>query len=350
MRGASSSSLMKIKTVGIAKKTYPTGDPSFSVQQAFPAGIEAEDCDPFLMCDYFAAPSRGVALHPDQFDVPWHPHRGFDLATFMKVRSLCFSFKTESFQSLVLFDTATAWAIENRFLLLPCSGLVQVVESSTRKVLERKKVGFCFSFFIFALNQIIFFFSTGKLVEGFQLWINVPSSRKMEDPRYGTVPSDQLPPISGDGIRGHVLAGNFNNLKGPFETVQPVQMLDIEVDAGKSFDFVADSVMDNCIVFIYFGDGKLNGENVKQFQVLRLDATSAEARIVHISADKGTVVKAMIFAGKRLNQPIAWHGPFVMTTGDEIRKTLKEYSNGQFPPKRVSWDYKNFADFPAPKE
>lgn len=55
----------------------------------------------------------------------------------------------------------------------------------------------------------------------------------------------------------------------------------------------------------------------------------------------------MVFCGARLGQPIAWRGPFVMTTDAEIRATLAEYQRGAFPPKRAAWDYKKLAAFPA---
>ena len=78
-------SAMAIIAIRASKKTFPTGDNKFSVMQAFPAGFSAEEADPFLMCDYFGpVKSHGVAKHPDEFDVPWHPHKGQDICTYMK--------------------------------------------------------------------------------------------------------------------------------------------------------------------------------------------------------------------------------------------------------------------------
>ena len=57
-------------------------------------------------------------------------------------------------------------------------------------------------------------------------------------------------------------------------------------------------------------------------------------------------LSGILFAGKKLNQPIAWHGPFVMTTNDEISKTLEEYRSGRFLKKRAPFDYKRIASFP----
>ena len=67
-----------------AEVTYPTGSKTFAVLQAFPAGFTAEEADPFLMLDHFGpAASKGLAATPDSFDVPWHPHRGQDILTYM---------------------------------------------------------------------------------------------------------------------------------------------------------------------------------------------------------------------------------------------------------------------------
>lgn len=98
---------MRYKAIKISKKTHPTGyyctaptyyvqlcsidgiiiysgDPNFSVMQAFPAGISAEDADPFLMCDHFGPKiSTGPVADPDKYPVGWHPHRGMDLVTYL---------------------------------------------------------------------------------------------------------------------------------------------------------------------------------------------------------------------------------------------------------------------------
>jgi redox-sensitive bicupin YhaK (pirin superfamily) len=102
-------------------------------------------------------------------------------------------------------------------------------------------------------------------------------------------------------------------------------------------------------VYVYRGSGVVNGQAVKEHAVVHVDAESPDVRLLRLEAEKGKL-GAMIFAGKRLNQPIAWHGPFVATTQDEIRKLLKDYQNGNFPPVRAPWNYRSIADFPKNKE
>lgn len=75
------------------------------------------------------------------------------------------------------------------------------------------------------------------------------------------------------------------------------------------------------------------------------DTTNREFELV-VSKD-AKPVSAIMFAGKKLNEPIAWHGPIVMNTQAELRQTFNELRSGDFPPVRVSWDYKTISAKPA---
>ena len=74
---------MHVQRVLRAGKTHPFGDER-TVNQAFPSAIPAEQADPFLMCDHFELVSAGLAKHEDDFPVAWHPHRGFDILSYLK--------------------------------------------------------------------------------------------------------------------------------------------------------------------------------------------------------------------------------------------------------------------------
>jgi redox-sensitive bicupin YhaK (pirin superfamily) len=81
---SNSNMLMDIKRITKHGITYPFGDDR-SVFQAFPAGIPSKESDPFLMCDYFnMIESNGKAKNDDDFPIGWHPHRGFDIASYLK--------------------------------------------------------------------------------------------------------------------------------------------------------------------------------------------------------------------------------------------------------------------------
>ncbi len=191
-----------------------------------------------------------------------------------------------------------------------------------------------------------------------QLWINVPSARKMDDPRYGTVPPSGLPTVVFDGGLLRVVAGTTRApgaggdgderwIGGPFKTVQPIQIVDVELGARARYAHNVPAELDNCLVYVYNGGGQCAGADVAVGVVARVNAeetTAADRNVVLQAGDAG--MHALIFVGKRLKQPIAWRGPFVMTTQEEINATIVEYQRGKFPPKRVPWNYRKLADFP----
>lgn len=193
----------------------------------------------------------------------------------------------------------------------------------------------------------------GQLIEGFQIWINVPADKKWMSPRYGTVPPHELSLIplvvSGSGVR--VLAGEAFGTKGPFETVQPVQMMDFELQPSHQVAFSIADGLDTTIVYVYDGDlNQLNDWNqessiISTGSVILMDASSQDKRGMGMTAGPNGA-KIMVFAGQKLREPIAWHGPIVMNTHEQATETIREIRSGQFPPARVPWDYKKIETKP----
>ena len=191
-----------------------------------------------------------------------------------------------------------------------------------------------------------------------KIWISVPSDKKLVEPRYGTVQPNGMPlvQVSKHCTARVLLAGNFKNVQGPFTTVQPVQMMDLELNhSTTSKDTEEGSApleaslqvaegMDTAILFVY--EGSLESLNectevIPQYSVILLDASDQERRAITIKAKSAASV--MLLAGKRLNQEIAWQGPIVMTDDFEIANTMSEIRDGFFPPVCVEWDYKRIA-------
>jgi redox-sensitive bicupin YhaK (pirin superfamily) len=172
----------------------------------------------------------------------------------------------------------------------------------------------------------------------------------MDDPRYGTEPPENIPVVSFGSAEGapagfaRVLAGELGGQTGPFQTVQPVQIADYTLSERSEVTHTVTDGLDNCLVFVYKGAVSIGAHTAAQYQCVRLDAHSA-ARSFTVRTTAGA--SFMVFAGKMLHQPIAWHGPFVMTTDAEIRQTLREYSQGTFLKKRAEWDYKRIATKPV---
>ncbi|KAL3781747.1 hypothetical protein HJC23_004846 [Cyclotella cryptica] len=306
------SSLLNIKLIRKQGITHPFGDHR-TVKQAFPAGISSELSDPFLMCDYFDMnESNGRAKHPDEFPIDWHPHRGFDIASYLKTG---IGRHGDSLGNRETYDTpGMQW--------MSVGSGVEHAEGGAN--------------------------DEGVLVQGFQIWINVPAERKMDDPRYGTVPTKDLPMVElNDGVSARVLAGDILGVSGPFKTVQQVEMVDFEMGPSASTKFEIGWGLDTAMVYVYEGSiDDLNGSGpLEAGTVVLLDANSKDRRGLRLSTLSGSAC-VMLFAGKKLNEPIAWHGPIVMNTQQQIRETLNELRSGTFPPKRVDWDYRRLSAFP----
>ena len=299
--------IQKIVSHGV---THPFGDHR-SVHQAFPAGIDTVDADPFLMCDYFdMIEQNGPSKHADDFPVNWHPHRGFDICSYLRSGT---GRHGDSLGNRETFATpGMQWM-------------------STGSGVEHAEGGAT---------------AAGTRVQGFQIWVNVPSLEKMKPPRYGTVPTEKLPLVQlNEKVQARILAGNLGEQYGPFETVQPVQMIDFEVSSGGEFSFDVTVGLDTAMLYVYEGSLRVNQESIAaEGNVVLLNATSSAHRGIALQADGDG--KALLFAGKKLKQPIAWHGPIVMSTQQQVRETLRELQSGQFPPVRVDWDYKRIAAKP----
>lgn len=309
--------MMRLLQIRKAQVTHPTGDPKFSVMQAFPSAFSPEESDPFLMCDHFGpAVGTGVVSDPDEFPIGWHPHRGMDICSYM------------------LSGTGRhADSMGNRGTY-PSPGIQWI---SVGSGIEHAEGGGS---------------PSGEVMEGFQIWINVPSHMKMDDPKYGTStePMPMLQPAPGVGLR--VVAGSpggplgEQHPAGPFRTATPVQMVDINLDAGASFIHTVDPVeLDNCLVYAYRGAGAVAGQRISMHQVARMDASDVTARQVNLEAGPEGL-SVIVFAGKRLNETVAWRGPVVMNTNAELQLAFSELRNGTFLKKRAKWDFKRISTFP----
>jgi redox-sensitive bicupin YhaK (pirin superfamily) len=294
--------------------THPFGDER-SVHQAFPAAIPKEEADPFLMCDYFdAIESSGKAAGEDDFPVGWHPHRGFDICSYLRSGT---GRHADSLGNRETYETpGMQWM-------------------STGSGVEHAEGGGNYK---------------GQRTQGFQIWINVPADKKMDDPRYGTAPTNKLPLIQvGAGVKARVLAGEAWDVIGPFETTQSVQMIDLELESAATAAMEITNGLDTAMVYVYEGSlARLNSqETIPTGSVVLLDASSDDVRGLELvaSAVEGGA-KVLLFAGKKLKEPVAWHGPIVMNTQQQIQTTFKELRSGKFPPKRVDWDYKRHASQP----
>jgi len=244
--------------------------------------------DPFLLLDDFRSD------HPDRYSkgFPWHPHRGIETITYMLRGTV------EHGDSMGNRGTITA-------------GDVQWMTAGSGIIHQEMPAG-----------------DAEGAMHGFQLWANLPASHKMMAPRYRDVRNADIPVITGeDGTVVRIIAGTFDGTEGPVRdividpryfdiTVPPESACRLDTARGHTvFCYIIEGTG-------YCGDGGTPAGN--RTLVLFDDGDTCT---VTAGADG---VRFLFVSGKPLGEPVAWRGPIVMNTEEELQKAFEEYREGTF--------------------
>ena len=263
--------------------------------------------DPFLMMDDFR--NDNPAHYQKGF--PWHPHRGIETITYVLAGTV------EHGDSL-----------GNRGLL--GAGDVQWMTAG-RGIMHQEMPKGDFA---------------GKM-HGFQLWANLPSSLKMTAPRYQDVKAADIPVvIDDDGTVVRVITGDFWGKSGPVDGIaaEPVY-LDISVPPGRRKTFKVDTYR-KAFAYIFAGSGSFRDasapigvkveKEVNGEELAIRDLSGNRTLVVFDSGDEVTVqagdegIRFLLVSGKPIEEPVAWHGPIVMNTREEIMQAMRDLQNGTF--------------------
>jgi len=249
--------------------------------------------DPFLMLDSFKNenPEDYMGGFPD------HPHRGFETVTYMLAGRM--RHHDSAGNSGLLGPGGAQWMTAG-------SGLIH-------SELPEQEAG---------------------LMEGFQLWLNLPSHQKMSAPHYKDIPSDSIPElVQPDGTKVRVIAGTSHDVEGAISRpdTEPLY-LDVHLPAGATFTQHLPTTH-NAFLYMYRGSATVSGSVVPERTMAIL---SNESDSVAIVAEQPA--RLILVAGKPLKEPIAQYGPFVMNTQDEIEQTLRDYRDGMFEANAVRKD------------
>lgn len=239
--------------------------------------------DPFLMMDDFG--STDPADYMPGF--PWHPHRGIETVTY-----------------LVEGIVEHGDSIGNKGTIGP--GDAQWMTAGGGIIHQE-------------MPQES---PTGRL-RGIQLWVNLPASEKMCAPRYQDIPASSIPEVVDGGVRVRVVTGQYGGTVGPVTGVATNPTY-LDVHLSSTFEYNVDP--DDTVV-LYMLDGKTDvaGTSVEEGQCALLDDGDT---LVRVEA-KGEC-RFIFLRGKPLNEPVAWGGPIVMNTREEVAKAFEEYRNGTF--------------------
>jgi redox-sensitive bicupin YhaK (pirin superfamily) len=276
------------------------------LQRAFGFG-NTTDFDPFLLFDDFRNDDPGDYLA----GFPWHPHRGIETITYVLAGTV------EHGDSL-----------GNRGSL--GAGDVQWMTAGRGIMHQEMPKG-----------------DPAGRMHGFQLWANLPSSLKMTAPRYQDVAAADIPEIvDDDGTRVRVVCGEFWGKRGPVEGVAAdPRYLDVSVSPGRRKRLAVDR-SNHAFAYVFAGSGTFRDASDPQ-GVLTEHADGETQRVMPqesenrslILFDRGdeVVVQAgdqgirfLLVSGKPIEEPVAWYGPIVMNTKEQLQQALTELRNGTF--------------------
>jgi redox-sensitive bicupin YhaK (pirin superfamily) len=164
---------------------------------------------------------------------------------------------------------------------------------------------------------------------GFQLWANLPASHKMMDPRYRDVKRSEIPEVSMEGgAKVKIVCGRVNDVQGPVrDIVTDPEYLDVTVPKGATFTHPAQR---GHTVFAYVVGGSAYFDTVREYLCGPETLVHyGEGDAVSITAEKEPV-RFLLVSGRPIGEPVAWYGPIVMNTAEEIRIAFDEYRNGTF--------------------
>ncbi len=244
---------------------------------------EKPQFDPFLLLDHFGSDN------PDDYieGFPWHPHRGIETITYM------LSGEVTHEDSLGNKGTLKAGDIQ---WMTAGSGIVH--QEMPQRVDEK--------------------------MEGFQLWANIRAADKMMDPRYQDIPASTVPEVQVDGGVVRVLAGEYNESTGPISgvTIMPLY-LDLHLEPNTSFTL--NNSLDTNFLYVYrgsiVGDGKTIDTN----------HAALFTRGDHFTIQSGdTPTRLLIIGGNQINEKVAWKGPIVMNSDEELQTAFNELNANTF--------------------
>ncbi len=249
--------------------------------------------DPFLLFDHFAFnnPIEGPIV-----GFPTHPHRGIETVTYMLEGNVR---HRDSLGNMGIIGPGDVqWMTSGRGIMHE----------------ELPKRG------------------PSGLIDGFQLWVNLPADQKMSQPRYQEVTADSIPTVKTQDLIVRVVAGEYAGTKGPVTEIaaQPLYM-DVTLQTGRKFEL---SIPEghSAVAYIFEGAGLFgmdDGDHGVSIEAVQL-AIFDDGDHVRVRAAKESSVRFMLMAGAPFKEPIVPYGPFVMNTREEIQQALADLRNGTF--------------------
>ena len=246
---------------------------------------ESPNLDPFLLLDDFRSDRREDFIK----GFPWHPHRGIETITYV-----------------LKGDVAHGDSLGNKGVI--SSGDVQWMTAGSGIIHQEMPQGD----------------SEGSM-HGFQLWANLPARQKMMAPRYRGISAGEIPEVHLEGgITVKVLAGAVAGTKGPVSdiVIDPLY-LDCRLPPNAQFEHPTEFEY-TTFIYVIDGEAQIEGRASDNGTLVLFD----KGDHVRVGTEQGA--RFLLLSGKPLNEPIAWRGPIVMNTEDELKTAFREYRENKF--------------------
>ena len=276
------------------------------LRRAFGFGNTTE-FDPFLLLDDF----RGD--RPDDYlaGFPWHPHRGIETITYVLAGTVAHGDSLGNSGALGAGDVQ--WMTAGRGIMHQ-----EMPQGDAQ----------------------------GRM-HGFQLWANLPSALKMTAPRYQDVPSKEIPVITDDdGVSVRVICGEFWGQRGPVDGIAAdPRYLDVWVPPGRRKTLPVE-LSRQAFAYVFEGAGNfrdasapvgvLTEKGSPAEEILVREETGNRSLVLFDRGDEVTVqageagIRFLLVSGKPIEEPVAWYGPIVMNTREELRQAITELNDGTF--------------------
>ena len=268
----------------------------FPVRRAF-AGVELTELDPFVHMDQMGE----VEYAPGEpKGTPWHPHRGFETVTY--IMDGIFEHQDSNGGGGVITNGDTQWMTAG-------AGILHIEKPPEHLV------------------------ASGGLFHGLQLWVNLPKVEKWAPPRYQDLRGNEVrlltSPDAGALVR--VIAGELAGERGPGDTYTPMTMVHASITAGARLDLPWNPGF-NALVYVLAGAGSVGSERVAvatgQLAVFG-PGDAIRVRAADVQESRSPALEVLLLGGRPIREPIAWMGPFVMNTRDELRQAFEDYQAGR---------------------
>jgi hypothetical protein len=268
----------------------------FPVRRAF-AGVDLTELDPFIHMDQMGE----VEYAPGEpKGTPWHPHRGFETVTY--IMDGIFEHQDSNGGGGVITNGDTQWMTAG-------AGILHIEKPPEHLVMS------------------------GGLFHGLQLWVNLPKAEKWAAPRYQDLRGNEVSLLASSdaGALVRVIAGDLAGRSGPGDTYTPMTMVHATLSPGATLEVPWDPAF-NALAYVLAGAGTVGVEKIAvatgQLAVFGSGDTIT-VRAAEVQESRSPALEVLLLGGRPIREPVAWMGPFVMNTRDELVQAYEDYQAGK---------------------